>query len=195
MGENRASGFISGISKGFYRIALVITFAIVVIGLWNVFGDTVQYSTAYRFGILEPIPSKVSNCTQDDIKFTEWGATTTPKGGRVNLDFCFQKMEVVSAKGDTFNGVPYKKTDKGLYFVDESPSKYGSQEGDKYVIALMKKFSIPSSDLQELDKGYWGQKLSSIGTNLLYLLGGLLGWGVFCLVVRFIWRGFTNRDD
>lgn len=195
MTTSKSSNVISGISKGFYRIAIVITIGIVVIGLWNAFDTSVNYGITYRFNAMDANPIKVASCLPKDVTFNKWGAATTPKGARVNVEYCFETFQAVTSSGRKFNGVPYKKAEKGLFYIEESPSEYGYKEGDIYVKDRMREFYPPISDLKELDKDYWSEKLSLFGEIILMLLGGLFGWVVFCLVIRFIWRGFTNRDE
>jgi len=195
MTTSKSSSVISGISKGFYRIALVITVGIVVVGLWNAFDTSVNYGITYRFKAMDEQPIKVDSCSPKDVTFNEWGAAATPKGAKVNVVYCFETFEAETNAGRKFSGVPFKKMDKGFFLIEESPSKYGNKAGDIYVKDRMDNFYPPIGDLKELDKSYWSEKISLFGEIILITLGGLLGWILFCLVIRFIWRGFTNRDE
>lgn len=194
MSEKNSSNVVKGISSGFLRVALVVGAAILLVGGWIAIDQRPSFDVSYRFKELESIPSKVPECNELDATFKDSYAARTPKGASVHINYCFQKIIVISSEGVTYHGVAYKKTGANQYLVEESPNKYGSREGDRYVSRLMSQFKPSKADLDQLDQKYWGAKLSEVGSGLLVTIGFLLGWAVFCLVIRFIWRGFTNRD-
>lgn len=194
MTENKQSSVISGISNGFFRIAIVVCVVIVGVGGWLSFDQKPSFTLTYRYLKLDPIPKLVKECSKNDATFSNRWATETPKGATIHINYCFQKVFVTSSNGEMYNGVPYKKGGGDTLFVEESPSRYGYTEGEKYIGKLIDSFKPPEQDLVEADKEYWGQKFIEIGKGLLNTIGVLIGWLVFALVIRFIWRGFTNRD-
>ena len=55
-------------------------------------------------------------------------------------------------------------------------------------------FKLPEKDGKEIDDSYWQGKLEEIWESAQGTAIALLIWAILYGVVRFIWRGFTNRD-
>jgi hypothetical protein len=194
MNANTSPSLINGISKGFYRISQVITASILVGGAIYAYTENPWISKTYRLGLLESTGKSVEECTDGDIReYASSYSFKTPKGHSVHITLCFETLSVIK-NGQTFNYLPYTKDDKGYWYIETSPSKYGNDLSSKYLYATVSKFQAPIKDMQEIDSGYWKLKLESIWEAVKATALALLGWAIFYSVIRFIWRGFTNRD-
>lgn len=194
MTESKQSTFIKSISNGFYRISQVISGAILVGGLIFAFLSEPNFSKTYRFGLVDSNPVEVKGCSDGDVREYLYSyQNKTPKGHNISVTLCFKTL-AVTKNGLVSNYLPYAKIGSDYWYIESSPSIYGSDLSSKYLSSVVKGFSIPLKDAQEIDSGYWKAKMESMMEVVKNTAIVLLCWAVFYLVISFIWRGFTNRD-
>lgn len=193
MNEKKSPQLIESISKGFYRISLVITLGIVLVGIFLAYTSEPWFSAKYRFPILSKTAIKVNECNQNDQKEYESYRYQTPKGRNVSVTLCLEKMPI-EEDGSVKYVLPYKSDGKIFWYVDGYLSKNGSDLSSKYLRSVIDGFQFPEKDGREIDNSYWRGKLEKIWEYVQGTALCLLIWAIFYGVVRFIWRGFTNRD-
>lgn len=195
MTESKQSTFVKSISNGFYRISQVITAGILVAGIIIAFTSEPRFSKTYRYGLVEQNPVAVENCSEGDIKEYAYSyENKTPKGHGVSVTLCFKTLQVTK-NGTVYNYLPYSKTGNDYWYIESYPSRYGSDLSSKYLANVMKGFSLPQKDAQDIDNDYWKGKMDSIFDVVKGTAIALLCWVAFFMVIRFIWRGFTNKDE
>ena len=194
MNEKTSPKLIESISKGFYRISLVITIGIVLVGIFLAYTSEPWFSAKYRFPILSTAPVKVKECNDNDAKeYMESYKYKTPKGRYVSITLCLEKMPI-ERDGSVKYVLPYKFDGKLFWYFDGYLSKYGNDASSKYLKSIIDSFTFPDSDGRKIDDTYWEKKLEKIWEYVEGTALALLFWAIFYAVVRFIWRGFTNRD-
>jgi len=194
MNQKPPSQLIESISKGFFRISLVITFGIVLGGIFLAFTSEPWLTATYRFPILSKTPIKVDECNQNDQKeYSDSYMNKTPKGRSVSVTLCFEKMPI-ERDGSVKYVLPYKSDGKVSWYVDGYLSKYGTDLSSQYLKSVIDSFKLPEKDGMTIDDSYWRGKLEKIWEYVQGTALCLLIWAIFYVVVRFIWRGFTNRD-
>ena len=194
MNQNPPSQLVESISKGFFRISLVITLGIVLGGILLAFTSEPWLTATYRFPILSKTPIKVDECNQNDLKeYSDSYKNKTPKGRNVSVTLCFEKMSI-ERDGSVKYVLPYKSDGKVFWYVDGYLSKYGSDLSSQYLKGVIDSFKLPEKDGKEIDDSYWRGKLEKISEYIQGTAIALLFWAIFYAVVRFIWRGFTNKD-
>ena len=195
MTESMQSNFVKSISNGFYRISQVITAGILIAGIIIAFTSEPRFSKTYRYGLVEQTPIAAGSCTDGDIREYMYSyENKTPKGHSVSITLCFKTVQVTK-DNSVYNYLPYAKTGNDYWYIESYPSKYGSDLSSKYLATTIKGFSIPAKDAEEIDGNYWKGKLDSIFDVVKGTAIALLCWAVLFIVVRFIWRGFTNKDE
>jgi hypothetical protein len=194
MNQKPPSQLVESISKGFFRISIVITFGIVLGGIFFAYTSEPWLRATYRLPILSKTPIKVDECSQNDEReYSDSYKNKTPKGRSVSVTLCFEKMSI-ERNGSVKYVLPYKSDGKVFWYVDGYLSKYGSDLSSQYMKSVIDSFKLPERDGKEIDDSYWSGKLEKIWESVQGTAIALLIWAIFYAVVRFIWRGFTNRD-
>lgn len=192
--NDKSQNIINGISKGFYRISQVITLGILIGGAIYGYTENPWISKTYRLGLLENSGKSVEECSEGDIReYPPSYNFKTPKGRSVHITLCLETLSITK-NGQVFNYLPYTKDDKGYWYIETKPSTYGSDLSSKYLITTISSFKLPKSDAEQIDNTYWKLKMESIWEAVKGTAIALLFWAIFYSVIRFIWRGFTNRD-
>ncbi|BDT78935.1 hypothetical protein PKF032_08230 [Polynucleobacter yangtzensis] len=150
-------------------------------------------TATYRFPILSKTPIKVDKCNENDANEYESYKYKTPKGRYVSVTLCLEKMPI-ERDGSVKYVLPYKSDGKVFWYVDVYLSKYGSDLSSQYLKSVIDSFKFPEKDGAEIDNSYWRGKLDKVWEYVQGTALCLLIWAIFYVVVRFIWRGFTNRD-